>query len=72
MEFFSPFFPNYARKSVTLSPKFESVVAARIVDVFDLLSLPPVKTTAFSSYSNISLISSRDLLGRCFNCWAAY
>ena len=33
-------------KSVTLSPKFESVLSAGVVDVFDLLSLPPVKTTA--------------------------
>ena len=65
------FFPINVRKSVTLSPKFESVLSAGVVNVFDLLSLLPVKTTAF--FPNIvSLISSRDLLGRCFNCWVAY
>ena len=62
------FFPINVRKSVTLSPKFESVLSAGVVDLFDLLSLPPVKTTAFFSNINVSLISSKDLLGRCFNC----
>ena len=72
MEFCITFFPINARKLVTLSPKFEFILSAGVVDIFDLLSLPPVKATAFFSYSNASLISSRDLLGRCFNCWAAY
>ena len=62
------FFPINVRKSVTLSPKFESVLSAGVVDLFDLLSLPPVKTTTFFSNINVSLISSKDLLGRCFNC----
>ena len=66
------FFPINAKKSVTLLSKFDSVLSAWVVGIFNLLSLPPVKATAFLSYSNVSLISSRDLLGRCFNCWAAY
>ena len=41
------FFPINARKLVTLSPKFESILSAGVVGIFDLLSLPPVKATAF-------------------------
>ena len=41
------FFPINARKSVTLSPKFKSILPAGVVAVFNLLSLPPVKRTAF-------------------------
>ena len=58
--------------SQLLLPKFQSILSAGVVDIFYLLSLPLFKTTAFFSYSNVSLESSRDLLGRCFNCWAAY
>ena len=72
VEFLVHVFPINARKSVTLSPKCEYVVSAGVVDVIDLLSLPPIKATAFLSYSNVSLMSSKDLLGKCFNCWAAY
>ena len=66
------FLPNNVRKSVTLSPKFASVLSADVFDVFDLLFLPLFKMTGFFSWSNLSLILSRDFFGRCLNCWAAY
>ena len=66
------FLPNNVRKSVTLSPKFASVLSADVFDVFDLLFLLLFKMTGFFSWSNLSLILSRDFFGRCLICWAAY
>ena len=65
------FFLINAWKLVTLSPKFASVLSSGVVDVFDL-DLYCYLTQQLFSYSNVSLISSRDFLGRCFSCWAAY
>ena len=49
-----------SRKSAIRSPKFASVLSAAIAEEFDLLSLLPFNTTAFSY---VSLCQQEILLG---------
>ena len=68
IEFCNIFFLSKLGKSATLSLKFASVLSAAVPVLFNLLSLFPVKTTAFYSYIIVSFMSSRDFVGMCFIC----